>query len=84
MSEVINGVLPLVQTQLTPAGVRVETALLGDSPPVAGDFIQLQQVVLNLLLNAAEASREVEPSRRMVTIRMSAETRMVRHGYTWM
>jgi signal transduction histidine kinase len=80
MSEVINGVLPLVQTQLTPAGVRVETALLGDSPPVAGDFIQLQQVVLNLLLNAAEASREVEPSRRMVTIRMSAETRM---GQTW-
>jgi signal transduction histidine kinase len=40
--------------------------LAPDLPPVMGDRIQLQQVLLNLLLNAAEAVREVPPERRLV------------------
>jgi signal transduction histidine kinase len=36
---------------------------------VLGDAIQLQQVILNLLMNAAEAARDVAAERRFVTVR---------------
>src|SRR6202000_1345991 len=48
--------------------IRVEVSLAVERPLVSGDPIQLQQVLLNLLLNAAEASREVVAERRSVTV----------------
>jgi signal transduction histidine kinase len=42
---------------------------------VSGDPVQLQQVVLNLLLNAAEACRDLAPERLHVVLRASAERR---------
>ena len=43
--------------------------LAADLPPVAGDRVQLQQVILNLLLNAADAVRTVNDRPRQVIIR---------------
>jgi len=46
-----------------------------DLPHVMGDRIQLKQVLLNLLLNPAEAMREVSPVRRRVVVRAIADHR---------
>ena len=43
--------------------------LAADLPPVAGDRVQLQQVILNLLLNAADAVRSVVDRPRHVSVR---------------
>jgi signal transduction histidine kinase len=49
--------------------------LAKDVPAVMGDRIQLQQVFLNLLVNAVEASREVAPERRRLTLHSTVEYR---------
>ena len=48
-------------------------SLAADLPPVLGDRIQLQQVLLNLIVNAVEALREVPPERRRLVIRATLE-----------
>jgi two-component system, LuxR family, sensor kinase FixL len=65
---VIRETLPLARTEFARQAIHVQTSFELDRPLVMGDAIQLQQVVLNLLLNAAEASREVPPERRSITV----------------
>jgi signal transduction histidine kinase len=66
---------PLVRPELVRHGILLQTSLAPDLPQVMGDRIQLQQVVLNLLMNAAEAVREVPPERRRVVVRSTVEDR---------
>jgi signal transduction histidine kinase len=75
LTGVIRDVLPLVGPEIGRHGILVETSLAPDLPPVMGDGIQLQQVLLNLLLNAAEAMREVPPERRRLVVRATLEQR---------
>lgn len=70
---VVRDVLALVDTDLARESVSVRTVLAEDLPPVVADRIQLQQVLLNLLLNAAEASRPLTAERRRVLVRASLE-----------
>jgi signal transduction histidine kinase len=65
---IIPETLPLIRTEFARHAIRVEVSLAVERPLVLGDAIQLQQVLLNLLLNAAEASREVVAERRSVTV----------------
>jgi signal transduction histidine kinase len=53
--ETMEQTIALRSTQLTLSGIRVETAFGDDVPAAAGDANQLQQVFLNLLLNAEQA-----------------------------
>jgi signal transduction histidine kinase len=55
LAEVISRILSLRETQLTVSGIRVETEFGADVPHAEGDAHQLQQVVLNLILNAEQA-----------------------------
>src|SRR5262245_39388121 len=50
--EVIGDVLPLVRPELERHGVALQTSFAADVPAVVGDRIQLQQVLLNLVVNA--------------------------------
>src|SRR5581483_7676980 len=65
---VIRETLALVRTEFARQAIRVQTSFELERSLVMGDAIQLQQVVLNLLLNAAEASRELDAERRCITV----------------
>jgi PAS domain S-box-containing protein len=75
LTGVIREVLPLVGPEIGRHGIILEMSLAADLPQVMGDRIQLQQVLLNLLLNAAEAMREVPPARRRMVVRAIADHR---------
>jgi C4-dicarboxylate-specific signal transduction histidine kinase len=68
LGQVIRDVLVLVQPEVARHRIVLRTSLADDLPPVLGDRIQLQQVMLNLLTNAIEAMRDVADRRREVMV----------------
>lgn len=66
LNEVVRAALRLVRSDMLNADVGVNTVLASDLPKVRGDRVQLQQVLLNLLINACEAmSAEPREGRRL-------------------
>jgi signal transduction histidine kinase len=68
LSEATQEVVALSLNELRRNGVIVRTACSPELPPVHGDRVQLQQVMLNLLLNASEAMRGVDDRPRQLLI----------------
>jgi len=68
LGQLIRDVLALVPREVARHRIVLQTSLANDLPPVLGDRIQLQQVVLNLLTNAIEAMRDVVDRRRELVI----------------
>jgi len=67
-SELVEDVLRIMRSDHIERGIKVHTALDSSLPPVMGDRIQLQQVLLNLILNAREALTANPPSDRHLSI----------------
>jgi PAS domain S-box-containing protein len=68
LNEAINEVIVLGRTAIIKNGVAVQIRLSEGLLPVHCDRVQLQQVVLNLILNAAEAMGSVEGQPRDLLI----------------
>jgi signal transduction histidine kinase len=68
LNEAINEVVVLAQGAITKNDVSVATRLTEGLFPVQGDRVQLQQVVLNLILNAIEAMSSAEEGPRELLI----------------
>jgi C4-dicarboxylate-specific signal transduction histidine kinase len=64
LNKAINEVIELAQSAITKNDVSVRTRLTEGLFPIQGDRVQLQQVVLNLILNAVEAMGSVEAGAR--------------------
>jgi PAS domain S-box-containing protein len=69
LNEATRDVLALSVSELQRAQVSVRTELADDVPRVRGDRVQLQQVILNLVLNAAEAMSAIEDRPRQLVVR---------------
>ena len=73
----INEVLLLARSAIIRNGVSVQTRLADGSFSVQGDGVQLQQVILNLILNAVEAMGSVEAGARELSISTEQDHRGV-------
>ena len=58
INETVLEVIALTRAEVLKNGVSVRTQLAEDLPHVHGDRVQLQQVLLNLIINAIEAMRD--------------------------
>jgi signal transduction histidine kinase len=68
LNEAINEVIGLARSAITRNVVSVQTRLAEGQLPVDGDRVQLQQVVLNLILNAVEAMGSAREGPREMSI----------------
>jgi PAS domain S-box-containing protein len=68
LNHAIDEVIVLARSAITRNGVSVQALLSEGLAPVQGDRVQLQQVVLNLILNAVEAMGSVEAGPRELLI----------------
>ncbi len=68
LNDVVAKVVQIVSPDALLRSCEVESALQPNLPPVMGDPIQFQQVLLNLVLNAFDAMRDTPVSNRKVTI----------------
>ncbi|HYS10589.1 MAG TPA: PAS domain S-box protein, partial [Myxococcales bacterium] len=72
INEVAEEVAALLHGEARKHGVLLRTELAPALPPIEGDRVQLQQVILNLLMNGIEASQGVKDRPRDLIIRSQA------------
>jgi signal transduction histidine kinase len=68
VNEVIRGAALLGERQLANRRTALRLELAAGLPPVLGDAVQLQQVLLNLLINGSESMSGLEDAPRELTI----------------
>jgi len=74
INDVIREVIALSDSELRRNGVSLRTEVPGDLPPVVVDRILLQQVILNLIMNAMEAMHAVSDRARILRIRTEEQS----------
>ncbi len=69
IDDVINESLDLVRNELQRNGVAVSLGPTAVLPQIAADRIRLQQVIVNLIINAVQAMAQLAPRDRRISIR---------------
>ena len=77
LNEVVREIELFIRADARQGRTRVTLELQPGLPAIAGDRVQLQQVVLNLAHNGLQAMRDLPPETRELTIRTAAATREV-------
>jgi C4-dicarboxylate-specific signal transduction histidine kinase len=77
VSEVAREVIDLADGELVSRRISVKSMFTSPVPPVLGDRVQLQQVVLNLVLNACDAMNTVHGTDRLIVLSTSANNGFV-------
>ena len=69
LNAVAQEVVPLVQREAAGHRALLRLELAAELPAILGDRIQLQQVIINLIVNAVQAMAAVEDRARSVVVR---------------
>jgi C4-dicarboxylate-specific signal transduction histidine kinase len=73
VNETINEIIALARGEIERNGVVLETQLSEDIPLVLADRVQLQQVILNLMMNAVEAMNGVGEHERGLLVQSATD-----------
>jgi PAS domain S-box-containing protein len=65
LNEIVREMIVLLRNEATRNSVSVRTELAADLPPVLGDRVQLQQVLMNLMINGIDAMKNVDGPRQL-------------------
>lgn len=71
LNQIVMEMVAVTEADVLTRSIQLELNLARDLPPVLGDGVELQQVVLNLILNSIEAMSEVTDRARELTITSS-------------
>jgi PAS domain S-box-containing protein len=77
VNEVIEEMIVLLRGEATRYLISFRTELAADLPPVMGDRVQLQQVMMNLMINSIDAMRAVEGTRELAVKSQPAENERI-------
>jgi PAS domain S-box-containing protein len=73
INEIIEEMIVLLRGEATQYAISVQTELAADLPPVMGDRVQLQQVMMNLMTNSIDAMKAVDGTRELAIRSQRAE-----------
>jgi C4-dicarboxylate-specific signal transduction histidine kinase len=65
VNELVRGMIALFHGEATRYNVSIRTGLAADLPQVMADRVQLQQVLMNLMMNAIDAMKDVNGTREL-------------------
>jgi PAS domain S-box-containing protein len=68
INEAISETIALARSEILRNGVSLQIQLATDLPPIRGDRVQLQQVIMNLVMNAVEVMSSVAEGARELQI----------------
>src|SRR5882724_1450640 len=77
VNEVIREMIVLLHSEATRYKILLRAELATDLPPVRGDRVQLQQVLMNLMINGIEAMKAVDGVRELAVKSQTAENEQV-------
>ncbi len=73
IADVIEESVSLVQRQASAAQVGIRVVITEDLPSMVGDRVQIEQVIVNLVINAIHALRDVTGRAREIQIKADAD-----------
>jgi PAS domain S-box-containing protein len=73
VNEIIREMIVLLHSEITRHSISVRTKTAADLPPVMGDRVQLQQIMMNLITNGIDAMKDVEGTRELAIKSTRAE-----------